>query len=182
MFIESTEELAQNKLLLLYLINSSNKPLTNAQITEIILAKDYMNYFLVQQYLIELVESQFIETIQVDQEEFYSILSKGENTLVFFEDRLAENIKEDIDSEFNLIKKKEKYDRQIVTEFYQKESGQYVVNLKLVEMDDTLFSIYLDVSTLDQAKAICNRWKEDPNYIYQNIISLLSGEDIKSEN
>ena len=35
MFLENTEELAQNKLLLLYIINKSNRPLTNNEITEL---------------------------------------------------------------------------------------------------------------------------------------------------
>ena len=44
MFTENTEELAQNKLLLLFIINKS-KPLTNEEITEFILENNYMNYF-----------------------------------------------------------------------------------------------------------------------------------------
>ena len=63
MFIENTEELAQNKLLLLYLIKSAATVFTNTEITEFVLEKNYMNFFLVQQYLSELVESNFIEII-----------------------------------------------------------------------------------------------------------------------
>lgn len=61
MFLENTEELAQNKLLLLYIIDKSNSSLTNNELTELVLKNNYMNYFLVQQYLSELIESGFIE-------------------------------------------------------------------------------------------------------------------------
>ncbi len=44
-FFDNTQELAQNKLLLLYIVNESYTPLSNEKITEIVLEKDYMNYF-----------------------------------------------------------------------------------------------------------------------------------------
>ena len=69
MFIENTEELAQNKLLLLYVIKVSKTPFDNNRITEFMLEKNYMNYFLVQQYLSELINSNFIEVIKQDSEE-----------------------------------------------------------------------------------------------------------------
>ena len=74
MFIENTEELAQNKLLLLYIIKSSPISFTNSEIIEFVLEKNYMNFFLVQQYLIELVESKFIEIIADNSKEVYIIL------------------------------------------------------------------------------------------------------------
>ena len=61
MFNDNTEELAQNKLILLYIIDKSQSSLSNSQITEIVLEDNYMNYFLIQQFLSELVKSKFIE-------------------------------------------------------------------------------------------------------------------------
>ena len=45
MFIENTESLAQNKLLLLYIIDKSENSLTNEEITEFLLENNYMNIF-----------------------------------------------------------------------------------------------------------------------------------------
>lgn len=50
----------------------------------------------------------------------------------------------------------------------------HVVNLKLVESDETLFSLYLDVATEKQANLIRERWKNNPEFIYKSIIDLLT--------
>ncbi|MBU5313464.1 DUF4364 family protein [Tissierella carlieri] len=176
MFIENTEELAQNKLLLLYLIKSAATVFTNTEITEFVLEKNYMNFFLVQQYLSELVESNFIEIINKNSKEVYSILEKGEIALSYFEDRIPNKIKEELNKEFNRIEKKNKIETQVVADYFEKENNQYVVNLKLMENEDTLFSLYLDVATKKQVDLICNRWKENPEFIYQNIINILTNE------
>ena len=70
MFIENTEELAQSKLLLLFIIDKSNTPLSNEELTEFILEKNYMNYFLTHQYLSELVETGFIEYREEDNKKY----------------------------------------------------------------------------------------------------------------
>lgn len=176
MFIENTEELAQSKLLLLYLIKSSASAFTNSEITEFVLEKNYMNYFLVQQYLSELVESKFIETIKEDSKEVYFILEKGQIALSYFEERIPHKIKQELNDEFNEVKKKAKVETQVVSEFFEKENNQFVVNLKLVENDETLFSLYVDVATKKQVDLICDRWKENTESIYQNIINLLTDE------
>lgn len=176
MFIENTEELAQSKLLLLYLIKFSASAFTNSEITEFVLEKNYMNYFLVQQYLSELVESKFIEMIKEDSKEVYFILEKGQIALSYFEERIPNKIKQELNDEFNEVKKKTIVETQVVSEFFEKENNQFVVNLKLVENDETLFSLYVDVATKKQVDLICNRWKENTESIYQNIINLLTDE------
>ena len=130
MFIENTEELAQNKLLLLYIIKRSSKSLTNSQITEFVLEKNYMNYFLIQQYLSELIESNFVELIKEDEVEIYHILNKGQITLNYFEERIPVKIKEELDKEFFKKEEEQKKETQVVAEYFQKGESHYVVNLK----------------------------------------------------
>lgn len=176
MFIENTEELAQNKLLLLYIVKLSPNKFTKNEITEFVLDKNYMNYFLIQQYLSELVESDFIELIDEDSREVYSILEKGIVALSYFEDRISDKIKNQLKSEFDKNEKEKIIETQIVCDYYPKENEQYVVNLKLVENEETLFSLYLDVATSKQAELICKNWRENPDRIYQNIIETLINE------
>lgn len=177
MFIENTEELAQNKLLLLYIIKLSPNEFTKNDLTEFVLNKNYMNYFLIQQYLSELTDAGFIQFVKDNSEKTYKILEKGINTLSFFEDRISDKIKNELNSEFNKDKEEKKIETQIVSDYYPKENGQYVVNLKLVENEETLFSLYLDVANSKQAELICNNWKKNPDYVYQNIIQILINQE-----
>jgi DNA-binding PadR family transcriptional regulator len=180
MFIENTEELAQNKLLLLYIIDKSENPLTNEQITEFVLEKNFMNYFLIQQYLSELVKSNFIEYTEKEDKKVYILLDKGKITLSYFEDRISPNIKEQISAKFMQIKKDEKIATQIIGEYFQKSDNEYIVNLKLVENTQNLFSLYLNVATAKQAQLICNTWKDNTEYIYKNLLNMLADDKITS--
>ena len=56
---ENSAELAENKLLVLYVIDSLKYPITNTQLTEIILENNFINYFTLQQYISELIASDF---------------------------------------------------------------------------------------------------------------------------
>ena len=57
---ENSSELAENKLLVLYVIKSLKQPISNTQLTEIILENNFINYFTLQQYISELEYSIFV--------------------------------------------------------------------------------------------------------------------------
>lgn len=173
MLIENTEDLAQNKLLLLYIIEKSAKPFAKDELVQFILEKNYMNYFLIQQYLGELLSSNFIELVQSDSKEVYIISQSGKETLSYFKDRISNTVKDDLKNQFGKKEKSDLIQTQVLCDFYEKENSQHVVNIKLVENDDTLFSLYLDVVTKKQAEVICEQWKNNTEYIYKNIIELL---------
>lgn len=177
MFIENTEELAQNKLLLLYIIKLSPNNFSKNEITEFVLDKNYMNYFLIQRYLSELINANFIELIDQDSKEVYKILEKGINALSYFEDRITDGIRNELNAKFNKDIEEKVIQTQVVCDYYPKENNQYVVNLKLVENEETLFSLYLDVGNDKQAKLVCDNWKENPEQIYQKIIKVLIKPD-----
>ena len=65
MYEESSLELAENKLLLLYILKTLRQPISNTQLTEIVLENSFINYFTLQQYVNELEEAQFIEYSEV---------------------------------------------------------------------------------------------------------------------
>ena len=176
MISNSSEDIAINKLVLLYIIKNSPDEYTNTSLTEFLLEKTYMNYFLIQQYLSELIEKELLELTK-DEDKFYVILAKGEETLEYFQNKIPESIKSELSDDFNLQLDANIVDTQIVAEYYPKEKDkQYTVNLKLVENEDILFSLYLDVGSENQAKFISDRWKANPQSIYQNIINLFIEE------
>lgn len=175
MFTENTEELAQNKLLLLYIIKTATYSFTKEDLTEFILEKDYMNYFFIQQYILELLESEFIKADNEDDEKFL-LLEKGSLTLDYFESKIPETLKEELTEIFQVEEKIKKQETQVVAEYFEKENNQFNVNLKLVENEDILFSLYLNVGTSEQAESICKIWKDEPDSVYQGIINLFIKE------
>ncbi len=100
-------ELAENKLLILYVFNRLDLSISNNKITEIILENNLINYFTLQQYLSELTSSGFIKN--TDQHKII-ITEKGNRVLSMFIDRISEDKIESInnylDSKLNSIKKR----------------------------------------------------------------------------
>ena len=86
---ENSAELAENKLLVLYVIKSLKQPISNTQLTEIILENNFINYFTLQQYISELEYSNFVKYIEKNEKKLISITDKGEKVLSFFNDRIA---------------------------------------------------------------------------------------------
>jgi len=180
MFFENTEELAQNKLLLLYIIDESSTPLTNNEITEFILENNYMNYFLTQQYLSELVSSGFIDYKKSDSKDknVYILLEKGKSTLSYFQDRIPKKIKEEVSNKFAYNKKNKS--AQVFGEYLKKSSNEYLVNLKLIENNQPLLSISLNIPSESQAKKICEVWEKNTEDIYKKLLNMLFDDEIIS--
>lgn len=172
MFDDNTEEMAQNKLILLYIIKESPYSFSKHKLNEFVLEKGYMNYFYLQQYLSELVESELIEISLIDDEPKYIISEKGDLALNYFDGKIPEKMKIELTEEFQAHKSLKIKETQVLAEYFPKEDNQYMVNLKLVENDNTLFSLYIDVASVEQAEMICQTWKEKTDSIYMDIINM----------
>lgn len=173
---ESSLELAENKLLVLYILKILKQPITNTQLTEIILENSFINYFTLQQYISELMDSKFIQYIEVSDKNLVSLTEKGENVLTLFQDRISEaklnSINEYIKSRIELIKK----ELTIHSDYTLAKNNSFLVHIKALEDEVPLIELKLSVPTKKQATYICNKWQENPSEIYNQIISLLINE------
>ena len=58
---QDSEVLAKNKVLILYILNKINEPITNDSLLRLVLNVMDMNYFYFQQFLLDLLENKYIE-------------------------------------------------------------------------------------------------------------------------
>ncbi|MCE5222317.1 MAG: DUF4364 family protein [Clostridium sp.] len=171
---ENSSELAENKLLMLYVLRSIKEPISNTQLTEIILENNFMNYFTFQQYLAELEESKFVEYHESNDKKLLMLTEKGDNVLSLFKDRISPSkisiIDEYIKEKIGSIKK----ELTIHADYTLGNSdNSFIVDLKAIEDQALLMELKLSVPTKKQATSICNRWKDNPSDIYTNIINIL---------
>lgn len=175
---ENSAELAENKLLVLYVIKSLKQPISNTQLTEIILENNLINYFTLQQYISELESSDFVKYIEKNDKKLITITNKGENVLSFFNDRIS-LIKRDIinnylSSAIDHIKK----ELTIYSDYTIDNNDSFIVNLKALEDESLLIDLKVSVPTKKQATYICAKWKENPSDIYNKVMqSLFSEQD-----
>ena len=66
--IMNQDVLTLYKLMVLYMLNKVDFPLTNSQISEFILDKGYTNYFSLQQAIHDLSDTELIRTEQIHKE------------------------------------------------------------------------------------------------------------------
>ena len=100
---DDTLDLAENKLLLLYIFRELDVPVTRNLITEIILENNFLNYFILQPYLSELISSNFLLEFESEDVHKLKITDKGLTALELFENRLSEDKKSLVDQYLSLI-------------------------------------------------------------------------------
>ncbi|AST58657.1 DUF4364 family protein [Thermoanaerobacterium thermosaccharolyticum] len=164
------QELAENKLIILYILNRIDMPITGEQINRIISDNNLMNYFYLQQYLNELEESNFIKL----KENKYVLSEFGLNALKLFFKHIQENIRKKIDEYIVINKEKFKQESQYVATYYKKSDNEFIANLQVIENDIVLIEINLNLVNAQQAKIVCDNWKQKSNDIYSYIIKALT--------
>ncbi len=174
MFSENTQQLAEHKLLLLYIFERFSIPLTNTQITEFIMEKEYLNYFSLQQYLTELVSSGLLEYNINEENDSYILTQKGMSALRYFKNRLSDQLIDEIQRAVEQKKKHLLKEMQIIADFTKKKENEYIVDMKAIENNTSLIELKLNVASNKQAKQICEKWKKEAPEIYQGIIHLFS--------
>lgn len=75
------QTLAENKVLLLYLLSLAKKPINNDAFYELVLSAQEMNYFYFQQFLLDLEVDDYIIRYEKEDKELYEITQEGRNTL-----------------------------------------------------------------------------------------------------
>lgn len=175
MFVNSSQQLAEKKLLLLYIFEKLEIPITHSQITDFVLENDLMNYFMFQQFFSELQESGFIIEEHKEQQQFI-ITDKGRNTLKYFINRLSREQLEKIDHLLSVKKKQLLKRAEVEADYVKLDENDVLVTLKVIERDTPLINISLNVANTKQAKIICQNWKENTQKIYSNLISMLIEE------
>lgn len=172
---ENSADLAENKLLVLYVMESLKQPITNTQLTEIILENNFINYFTLQQYISELVSSEFLKYELVNDKNLIKITEKGLNTLSFFSDRISTIKKKIIDDYLLSMIDSIKKELTIHSDYTLGKDDTFIVNLKALENDNLLINLDVSVPSKKQALDLCNKWNENPSDIYNKImLSLFS--------
>ena len=75
------ETLAENKILILYLLSIIKRPVSNDELYRLVLSIQDMNYFYFQQFLLDLENNEYIINYQKENDILYEITEKGKSTL-----------------------------------------------------------------------------------------------------
>ena len=161
------------KLIILYILNNSETELTNSQLSEFILDRDYTNYFHLQQAVSELVESRLIDKKVNANSSYYKITPEGARTLSSFESDISSDIKKDVKDFLQTRGYAIRNAIQTPTSYYLSAQGSYLVRCQILEKGVSLIDLNVAVPTLEAAKAVCQVWPLKYQKVYDTLMEEL---------
>lgn len=161
------------KLIILYMLNKVDFPLTNSQISEFILDEGYTNYFTLQQTISELTDSGFIREESTHSRTFYHLTEEGSETVHFFKNDISPAIQEDIDTFLQKKKYELKNEVSVKSDYYQNSNGEYSVRCQVIEQGSPLIDLLITVPTEDEAETVSNNWVKKNQEVYALIMAKL---------
>jgi len=177
---ETSEEIAQNKLILLYLLKNINIAMTNSEICQFALEKRVMDYFSVQSCMEDLFKTQLLEKYKENELTWYRITDEGRNTLELFEEKIPKwMMKDALDYiENNAERLKNEYEINISVQ--RKTDGDYFVSCRIYgDYRDVMMEIGVSVPDENIANEIRENWKNNSGEIYLRILKDLTEKDKK---
>lgn len=182
----TSNSLAQDKVLILYVLNNIKRNITESDLFKLISPVNNMNYFYFKQILADLVDSKLVGTYTKDEEDednqiIYELTQEGKTSLDLTIDVLPGLVKLKIDTilknEINNIVTED----SIVTEYIPENEHSYTVKCKIVENNKTIFEIRTFAGSNEYAKLISDNWKNNAYVIYPKILDLLTEKKPNNE-
>lgn len=161
------------KLIILYMLEKVDFPLTNTQISDFFLEKEYTDYFTIQQVIHDLIDSDLIRFESTHSNTQYLATAAGKETLKYFQDKISDSIQEDVLAYFSNKKMELKNENSILADFYKTPDKGYAVRCQIRERGSSILDLTLSVKTKEQAEAICQNWNNASSDVYALLMDNL---------
>ena len=119
------------KLIILYMLEKVDFPLTNTQISDFFLEKEYTDYFTIQRVIHDLFDSELIRMESTHKNTQYTATPAGRETLRYFQDKISTSIQEDVLSYFSDKKVELKNENSIIADYYKTPEQQYAARCQI---------------------------------------------------
>lgn len=167
------QTLAENKILLLYILSKVKKPISHNELLDLVLSIVDMNYFYFQQFLLDLLEDKYISTYKQENVDIYEITDEGKSAINLTINIIPGILKLQVDSKFkeNLDTIKDK--SSVFAEYTPLSEKEFSVRCKIVENNITIFDLQAHAGSREQAKKIVDNWNNNVTNIYPKILEIL---------
>ena len=171
---DNTTALAENKVLILYILNQIPDGIIEDGLFKIITAINDVNYFYFKQVLTDLLDTKLVGIFTKEEEEdVIKITSEGTNALSLTEDVLPGILKLKADNVFKKELSSITNESSVIAEFTPKNENDYTIRCKIVENNETIFEVKTFAGSRDRAKRIVDNWNKNASKIYPKILDIL---------
>ena len=147
------EPMTLYKLMNLYMLHQVNFPLTNAQLSNFFLDREYTTYFTLQQALNELLDAGLVKKETMRNSSRYEITKEGEETLEFFGKNISPAIVSDMDEYLKQNRFRMRNEVGLISDFYKSTNQDYIVHCEVREGKAVLVNLDISVPDKEQAES-----------------------------
>ena len=174
---DNATALAENKVLILYILNLIDGDIIQDGLFKIISSINNINYFYFKQVLTDLIDSKLVGSYTKEDEQVVKITSEGKNAYILTKDVLPGIMKLKADNifkkEFSMIEE----ESSVIAEFIPKNENDYTIKCKIVENNETIFEVKTFAGSRERAKRIVDNWNQNATTIYPKILNLLLNDN-----
>ena len=164
----------ENKLLILYLINKMDLPLSRSRISDYFTENQFMDYYTVQETLAELVDSLYLDAAIDDNVTRYTVTGEGLQTLEFFEKHIPIPKRAKINQFIKENRRdiKREFEKTVIF-FHNTVHNDFIIKCGVYDEDQMLMELSISVDTREQARMIETNWNKNAKTLYGDIIQTL---------
>jgi len=168
------ETLAENKVLILYILNKIDAPVSNDELLQLVLSIEDMNYFYFQQFLLDLIDNKYILKGFSDKNEtMYEITNEGKQAITLVQDLIPGFTRFQIDNNFKEDLRSIEDEYSITADFIPESENCYTVDCKITENGQVTFEVKTFAGSREQAKSIVENWKKNAVKLYPKMLKML---------
>ena len=162
--------------LVCYILDRVSEPLTHEQLEETILKDGLANYFEFAQAFGRLqADGHIIAEMGRDKKERFRLSRDGADAARVFYDSLPVSVRQKAVEAARIALLRQRRENEILTEIEKTEDG-YKLTIRMTDIGSDLLSVSLFLPTREECDTVQKRFRSDPAYIYQSILSLVLGE------
>ena len=157
---EMADPFTTYKLIVLYMAKHATEALTNSQISEFILDREYTDYFQLQKRTIS-------------NSSYYELTEEGRKTLSYFEKDISQDIRNEVKEYLESCGCRVQERILTPADYYTTPQGGYAVRCQIIERDSTIMDLSMAAPGKEAAQAICRSWASKSQDIYEMLMSEL---------
>lgn len=179
---DNATTLAENKVLILYILNLVNNDIRQDDLFKIITSINEINYFYFKQVLTDLIDSKLVGSYTKEEEPVIRITSEGKNAYILTKDVLPGIMKLKADNIFKKEISSIEEESSVIAEFTPRNENNYTIKCKIVENNETIFEVKTYAGSRERAKKIVDNWKKNATIIYPKILNMLLDDSSNNSN
>ena len=163
------DELVLDKVIILYMMDTMEIPLSIEMMTDICAANEWVNYMDCRQCIYDLIESDFIVNISKNNTELYVLSANGKECLKIFFTKIPLSLRDTIKAHIRENCQSYRRRQDYFSNYYKNDDGSFTVLLRINTPSQPLMELKLCVQSVTSAKWINKMWIEKAPIVYELI-------------